>query len=257
MSLLLDWFVQPLGLIFTALLLGQLGLLRASVPLLARLALLLGTLGLWVSAAPVTANALVRKLETPLILPAADACASLYPQGTVAAPVVILGAGLDAYVASDNPYEVLTRESLLRTLGALAYDYNDNRFYLLGGGQTSRKLSDFMAQVLIDRGIDESRIIRDTNSRSTRDNARQLTLLVPADAVPAILVTSHLHMNRAIAVFRAEGFQVCPAAVDSLYSVSAGWVGYLPSIDSLVKSTHAWRELLATLWYRWRGAGVR
>jgi uncharacterized SAM-binding protein YcdF (DUF218 family) len=232
---------------------GQLLMLRiSSVPLVVRACLLTGFVLLWVSSAPVTANALVRILEAP-DSPVDSVCTSIHAAGSRAAPVVVLGGALDAYTDSDNPYEVLSRESLRRTLHATQLAHDENRFYLLGGGQTSRKLSNFMARVLVVRGMAPERIVSETRSLSTRENARALsTLLDPAIAGPVILVSSRLHMNRAMATFRAEGFRICPADVGSLYSRSAGWVGFLPYIQPLVKTTAAWRELLASLLFSWR-----
>ncbi len=251
MPLLLDWFVQPLGLVFTALIISQLWLLRVSgVSRLLKLWLACTTGLLWVSSAPLTANGLVFQVEKP-IAAIAQQCDAFDEQMRSEFPVVVLGADLDAYVESDSPYEVLTSESLSRTLYAATLDTGNNRFYLMGGGQTSRKLSDFMARVLINQGIASERIERDNVSLNTVQNAEQLALLPGISvSVPIVLVTSSLHMNRAASIFSTQGFTSCPSPSGSLYSVSAGWVGLLPYIDALTKSTFAWRELLATVKYR-------
>ena len=251
MPLLLEWLVQPLTLVFLAFLLIQLWLLFVpAVPKLLKLfyAIALGTL--WLCSAPLTANALVLKIE-----------ARGYKEGNVCnitellagpgrAPVVVLGADLDAYVESDNPYEVLTAETITRTFHAATLNTGTNEFFLLGGGTTPRKLSDFMAQVLIAEGVDDERITRERISLTTKENAEQLALILTPDASsPVILVTSALHMSRAMDIFEDAGFNTCPSPAHSLYSVSAGPVGLLPYITSLDKTTQAWRELLATLKY--------
>ena len=208
------------------------------------------TLLLWLSSAPLSSNALVSTLEQPS-RQSTEHCAALGEHQTSDVPVVVLGEDLDAYVDSDNPYEVLSNETLMRTRHALSLDTGKNRFYLLGGGQTLRKLSDFMARILIDQGVDAARIVRDTSSLSTVENARQLaTMLEPDVTSPIILVTSTLHMNRSVSIFADHGFSSCPSPSGSLYSVSAGWVGLLPYIDGLSKTTAAWRELLATIKYK-------
>lgn len=199
---------------------------------------------------PLTSNALVWQVEKPDYV-IDEVCFVEQNSAELDRPVVVLGADLDAYVASDNPYEVLSHESLLRTQHSLSLDTGSNRYYLSGGGQTSRKLSDFMALVLMDRGMDSERIVREKFSLSTREHAQELsTLIDPSNTKPINLVTSSLHMNRAVALFVAEGFTVCPSASGSRYSVSSGWVGLLPYISGLNKTTHAWRELLATIKYR-------
>ncbi len=255
MELLIDWLMQPLGMVSLGLLLTiVLWLCGPSWTRWSGGCLILSCCMLWVFSAPVTANALVRLMESP---PPNNTSAC----GSVAAdvPVIILGASLDAYTRSNNPYEVLSHDSLIRTLRAVDLDSGQTIFYVLGGGSTSRKLSDFMAQVLQDGGIPEQRIVKESDSLSTLENAINLTQLLPeARAYPIVLVTSALHLKRAQGTFEAQGFNVeCAVGVASLYSVSAGWVGYLPHIDSLHKSTLAWREWLATQLYYWRGYSVR
>ena len=251
MSFLLEWVVQPLALVFIGLLISQLWLLWvSSVPTL--LKLLFGSaIGLlWLCSAPLTANALVWQVEKPRY-ETSELCREIQPdESTNGLPVVVLGADLDAYVDSENPYEVLSVESMTRTLHAATLDNGSNKFFLLGGGQTSRKLSNFMAQVLIDQGVDMTRIARDEISLSTKENAEQLASMIePVETSPIILVTSTLHMNRAFNIFTNAGFTVCPSDTNSLYSVSAGWVGLLPYITGLNKTTLAWREALATVKY--------
>jgi len=98
MALLLDWMLQPLGMVFMLLLAGLLFLWnKAAKARVTTLCLFLGTLILWVSSAPVTANALVKQLET-LDSKSIEDCSAVERTS----PVVVLGAGIDAYVDSDN-----------------------------------------------------------------------------------------------------------------------------------------------------------
>ncbi len=255
--MLLDWFLQPLGLVFTVLLIGLLLILRSGAVSPVQTSALVGsTMLLWLCSAPLTANSMVKWMERPRYT-VPDVCFGGGEEGpsTVSLPIVVLGADLDAYVESDNPYRVLSRESLMRTLHAADLDSGNTAYYLMGGGQTSRKLSDYMAAVLAEQGIPESRIVRDRLSLSTRGNAERLRELLAADtSAPITLITSALHMNRAVHVFDDLGFMVCPSASASLYSVSAGWVGLLPYITGLSKTTLVIREWLATL--KFRAVGV-
>ena len=251
MSFLLEWVVQPLTLVFIGLLISQLWLLWVpAVPTLLKVFFASAIGLLWLCSAPLTANALVWQVEKPRY-ETSKLCDQFQSDGSTSVmPVVVLGADLDAYVDSQNPYEVLSEESMTRTLHAATLDNGSNEFYLLGGGQTSRKLSNFMGQVLIDQGVDTTRIARDEISLSTRENAEQLTQMIePVETRPIILVTSSLHMNRAVNIFNDAGFNVCPSGTNSQYSVSAGWVGLLPYITGLDKVTLAWREALATIKY--------
>lgn len=253
MPLLIDWFVQPLGLFFFALLMCLIMSLKAhGVSGLQSILLFGSALFLWVCSAPLTSNALVKLMESPRYTVPAE-CNSTDGAGhmTAHSVIVVLGADLDAYVDSDNPYRVLSRDSLIRTMHAASLDSGNSQFYVMGGGQTYRKLGNFMAPVLIDQGVPDANIVRDLLSQSTQTNAEHLLeLRSSVVSTPITLVTSSLHMNRAVDIFGDEGFNVCPSASSSLYSVSAGWVGLLPYIAGLNKTTLAFRELLATLKYR-------
>ncbi len=246
MSVLFDWLAQPLGLIFSVMALA-LVLAACRQWLLSRVAMLAGLLLLWVASAPWSANLFARHLEGGST--SSSSCALL----ARSAPVVVLGGGLNAWLDSDNPLEVLSPETLQRTLKALELDDGHNRFYLLGGGQTARKLSDYMSQVMQMQGIEPARIITERRSLSTIDNAAELAKLLPAATTPSVvLVTSQLHLKRATATFEQHGYAVCSVGAGTLYAPAAGWVGLLPYVESFEKTTRVWREWLALLWYRWK-----
>lgn len=218
--------------------------------------MLAGTGMLWLASAPMAANHFVRWVEQPRT-PPHGACATVLLQQASDWPVVVLGGAFDAYTDNTDPFEVLSHASLLRVLHAAKFDTGETRFFALGGGQTSRKISTLLSEVLQTRGVDMSRITVETHSDSTLENAVELAKLLPPEtAGPIVLVTSALHMNRAEAVFRATGFEVCPARMGTLYSPPAGWVGYMPYIDPLLKSSRAWREVVVSLLYWWRGFSV-
>ncbi|CAN0478930.1 unnamed protein product, partial [Hapterophycus canaliculatus] len=131
MPLLLDWFLQPLGLVFTGLLISQLWLhFLSRAPRMLKLSLAGTTAILWLCSAPLTSNALVRQIEKPFHTYNSSCSAEQKNM-----PVVVLGADLDAYVESDNPYEVLSHQSLLRAQHAASLNTGSNIYYALGGGQ--------------------------------------------------------------------------------------------------------------------------
>ena len=257
MPVVVEWFVQPLGLVFVSLLIGLVLVSGArGMSGLQRIVLIGSTFFLWVCSAPLPANTLMKWMETPSYsVPASCSGSGKQSDPATHSMIVVLGADLDAHVESDNPYRVLSQDSLIRTLHAASLDSGSNRFFLMGGGQTSRKLSDFMAMVLAEQGVPDTRIVRDRLSRSTQQNAERLLELLSSDtSVPITLVTSSLHMNRAVQIFEDHGFIVCPSSSASLYSAPVGVVGLLPYITALNKTTLAFRELLATLKYQILGS---
>jgi uncharacterized SAM-binding protein YcdF (DUF218 family) len=67
--------------------------------------------------------------------------------------------------------------------------------------------ADAMGEELARRGVDPMRIDRERGSRSTRENARNTRALL--GPLRAAVVTCDWHLPRALALFRAEGFEVC------------------------------------------------
>ncbi|PIW28603.1 MAG: YdcF family protein [Rhodospirillales bacterium CG15_BIG_FIL_POST_REV_8_21_14_020_66_15] len=73
-------------------------------------------------------------------------------------------------------------------------------------------------------GIDMSRVIVETQSRNTMENAARSKALVTLDpARPWVLITSARHMPRAVGVFRNEGWPVIPYPVDYVTLPARGW----------------------------------
>jgi len=70
---------------------------------------------------------------------------------------------------------------------------------------------------------------------------------------PFVLVTSALHMPRAMRVFRKAGLDPVPYPVDFLTIGYSGWTGWLPSVDNLWSVNVALREYLAIVFYMVRG----
>jgi len=249
MWLLLDWALQPVGLMSLLLLSTLLSTLwKNPAHRLPIYMLLLATGIFWLFSAPIFANAAVYRLENwrqnPVLCDTHDD----------ARPIVVLGGGLDPYVDSDSAYEILDRDSQLRVNRAIDVATPNAQIFLLGGGSPTRNLAQLMSTLLIDRAIDESRITTEHKSRSTLENAQALARLLPAELVPSIsLVTSALHVPRAAAVFEHHGYVVCHVKSDTQYSAAVFPVSVLPYLAGLSKSTQAMRELLALAVYKLRG----
>ena len=95
-------------------------------------------------------------------------------------------------------------------------------------------------------------MILDTRSDSTWDNAVGDSSAIGAQASSVTLVTSAMHMPRAMLAFERQGFKVCAAPVDSVYMCPGG-LGYaLPQTSSLRKAKPPCMEWLGWLSYRLR-----
>jgi uncharacterized SAM-binding protein YcdF (DUF218 family) len=112
-----------------------------------------------------------------------------------------------------------------------------------------------MQQLLDSWGVPPDSVLLESTSANTYENAVNTADLAKRRGIERILlVTSALHMRRALATFRSTGLTVVPAATD--YQVVHGTTTLLdglPSAGALSKSTAAIREYVGYVVYDWRG----
>ena len=110
-----------------------------------------------------------------------------------------------------------------------------------------------MATFLSDLGVPEQAMLFEETSRNTRQNAVFSATLLRARGIDRILlVTSALHMPRAVALFTAQGLQVIPAPTDFEASQPPppGVLAWLPDALALDASGRAMKELVGK-WVGW------
>jgi uncharacterized SAM-binding protein YcdF (DUF218 family) len=76
------------------------------------------------------------------------------------------------------------------------------------------------------RDFPENNIIVEDKSLNTRDNATGVARVLGEKGQTVALVTSWLHMPRAIASFRAQGMNVCPVPSPSVDHTSEGFLNF-------------------------------
>ena len=122
-----------------------------------------------------------------------------------------------------------------------------------GGPKDIESEAEVMKVLALELGVPESRIIIETRSKNTKENA--VNLIKPLSSTQARrigLVTSALHMPRSVKVFR-ETFPndtIVPVPVNYLYSPN--WSdpdNYIPSAETLAKSHYALHEWIGMVWY--------
>lgn len=98
------------------------------------------------------------------------------------------------------------------------------------------------------QGVDMGRVMLEGGSRTTRENARQVAVLLGERCQqPWLLVTSAWHMPRSVPEFEAVGCQVTPYPVDFRTGTATAWTEY-----SLARSLLLWQTAL----HEWLGLWV-
>lgn len=122
-----------------------------------------------------------------------------------------------------------------------------------------------MGSLLQILGVPASVIVLETHSRNTRENAREVhRILEPRGSHRVLIVTTALHMHRALPFFKRKGFDAIPVPTDfwdadpdlalAEKSEARRWLlDMLPDAQNFDHSTQALREHLALAYYGLRG----
>lgn len=116
----------------------------------------------------------------------------------------------------------------------------------------------YISQLLMDWGVPREVIEIAGESRNTRENALEVHDYLEQNQLlkeQIILVTSAIHMPRAIRVFEKIGINVIPGTTDvsvgvPVISTVENWLPSLGAMNSFTKALH---EFLGVVYYRLRG----
>ncbi len=176
--------------------------------------------------------------------------------------IVVLGGGSATYRSGAEELDVLSDASALRALeAARIYKRMAAPLVVVSGGTGSRGPaqnpdSSGLRSALIELGVPADRIIEESESRNTYEQAVLLRDLLPArGAEEFVLVTSRSHMWRSVRTFEAQGLNPIPSVAPDR---SEGWnrqagLGLIPSTESLQTSQVALREYFGLVYYSLRG----
>ena len=105
-----------------------------------------------------------------------------------------------------------------------------------------------MRQFAQDLGVPSRAILLEERSRNTRQNAEFTAEILKAKGVSRILlVTSALHMRRAVSLFELQGLTVIPAATDHEARTYFTVIDWLPDTSALDGSARAMKEIVGRL----------
>jgi uncharacterized SAM-binding protein YcdF (DUF218 family) len=210
--------------------------------------------GYWFASTPLGAGLLLRGLGTGLPRVESREAAG------GADVVVVLGGGAQSFRVGGLVATALNGTSLLRAMeGARVFKAIGARLVIASAGipDGSRLLQPervALTQVMIAAGVPATAIVQESGSKTTRDQAVLVGPILRAhDVRRFVLVTSPSHMRRALAVFRAEGFDPVPSVSPLRSEHRAPPPMLVPSADVLSLTDQAVYEYAATIYYWWSG----
>jgi uncharacterized SAM-binding protein YcdF (DUF218 family) len=180
--------------------------------------------------------------------------------------IVVLGSGsIDAEDWDGRTFSFVDRSAAARVLEAVrVFRMTNAAIVLSSGGNPRPQLDDkpsgeTMRDALVELGVPADRILTETASKTTRDEALIVAEILRAQNVDrVILVTSQTHMKRALGAFRAAGIDPTPAIAQEFERYVPLAMTLVPSEDGLgVASTNVHEGLgIAYYWLRgwWRTA---
>jgi uncharacterized SAM-binding protein YcdF (DUF218 family) len=242
-------FTQPLTFLLILLMLAAILAVRRNARPLWRWTVLVLVLAIGIVSHPFSAWVAARSLEAQY--PPAAATSVLPPVRAL----VVLSGGL---FAGNQHQGVLAEDSLMRTTcGArLAHRIAPELIVVTGGRvnpDTQASAAERMRDLLVLMGVDDQRILVEGRAMTTVGNARESrALLGPRGITRVGLVTEALHMPRAVAIFRGEGFDVVPLSCEGQAGPSFPWTRstLLPGPRSAWLVNRAVHEWVGLAYYR-------
>lgn len=206
----------------------------------------------WVLATPFAAQALARSLEsryppTPVdTIPVADA-------------IVVLGGGISPRAEPRRDHDLQQQADRI-WFGADLYRAGKAPLMIVTGQRpfvdAGPTAADAAADILERLGVPGDAIVAPGRSERTFTDAQVVqAVLERRDLQSILLVTSAMHMPRALATFRKAGIDAAPAPTDFVVTsvpVVAGNT-WLPDGHAFALSTAAMHEYVGMLWYRSKG----
>lgn len=175
-------------------------------------------------------------------------------QGAPPTGVIVLGGVISPRMSVAHGQIALDASAeRLTSAAALARQYPEARIVFSGGNAHligGRPEGPFARRFLEQLGVAPGRITIEAQSRNTAENASDCKrLIAPKPGERWLLITSALHMPRAVGVFRHVGFPVEPYPVDyrstgqvDLLRLPGSVLGALAATDA---AAHEWLGLLA------------
>ena len=251
LSKLIPLFIYPLGfaLVLSMLAMGILGISAG----FARLFLFVAVIVLWGASTPIFSDYLCLTLEGQYPPVAVEATPT-------ADAIVVLGGGVSGPAPPRITLDLSDAADRLLHAARL-YRAGKAPLVLVTGGMIPWLGSELpeaatMQSLLEEWGVPAGSILLEGASRNTYENAiLSKPLLEERGLQRVLLVTSALHMPRALATFQSAGIDAVPAATDYtvIYRDWRTVIDFLPDARALSRTTDAISEYVGYAYYRWQG----
>jgi len=209
------------------------------------------------SSLPISSNWLLNKLETlhPNKVEYFNKEFALSQFETQPKYIVLLGGDIARLTQDHRQYTLgVSADRLVQTVKILKL-FPTSKLILCAGGSRN-DAGELEASILLLKhfGIDISRVIAETKSSTTYENAIESLKLMENSSTEIILVTSAYHMPRAMKVFTALGTKPIPISTDFQGTQSIkNKTHWIPSTASLKKTQIALHEYYGLIWYKLKG----
>jgi uncharacterized SAM-binding protein YcdF (DUF218 family) len=174
--------------------------------------------------------------------------------------VVLLGAGSSNLRARGRQLSSVTFDAGLRVLeAARLFDLLDRPLIIASGGITelyegAAPESAALRRALVDVGVPADRIVLESESKNTRDEAVIIKrMLADRGLTEFVLIASPLHMRRSMLAFEQEGMHPIPSPAALVPDRSPSPNPLLPSELWLQIGDATLYEWLARAYYWWHG----
>ena len=169
--------------------------------------------------------------------------------------VVVLGGGITSDPRLPSTGQVSNASMARLAEGIRIYKMCPGSKLLFSGGSVFDPKPEalVMAEIALDMGVAKGDILLDTVSKDTKGQAMTVSEITGSDTF--VLVTSALHMPRAMSLFRAQGKEPIPAPTDFMVKDTQGFHprSFFPNAYGLVKMERSVHEILGIVWAKIRG----
>jgi len=166
--------------------------------------------------------------------------------------IIVLGSGTKEINSMKETFN--TEIESLRLMHAVAVYNKTGAKYFVCSGKGYGKISEAeaMARLAEELGVPKEKIRIESNSKNTGENASEVNKLIGNKNTNIGLVTSACHMKRSEREFKKYFNNIVPLPAHYLYSSPIGnaVIRYMPQSGELYKTSLAFKEIVAQLWYR-------